>query len=130
MKFTTFFAASALSMIAGAVSADSYGNAYHAPASADAGYNMLADATGMTLYIFDNDSHEASKCYGGCAADWPPFYAKSDAAPYGHFTVHKRTDDTYQWVWQGKPLYYWRGDKKPGDKGGDGMGGYWHVVYR
>ena len=130
MKLVTLFAASALSMMAGFASADNHGKYYGTPAPTDAGYEMLADAKGMILYTFDNDEHEVSKCYGGCEADWSPFYAKSEAVPYGHFTLHKRTDDSYQWVWQGKPLYYWRGDKNPGDKGGDGMGGLWHVVHR
>jgi len=128
MKLSTLLAAAALCMTSGAALADSYGND-DKPAHTDVSYDYVADAKGMTVYIFDNDAWEKSSCYDGCAADWPPFHAKKDAVAYGHFTVMKRADNSYQWAWQGKPLYYWKGDKNPGDTYGDGMGGLWHVVY-
>ena len=33
-----------------------------------------------------------------------------------------------QWAVKGKPLYYFAGDAKPGERNGDGSGGTWHVV--
>jgi hypothetical protein len=33
-----------------------------------------------------------------------------------------------QWGWNGKPLYYFAGDRGPGDVEGDGLGGVWHAV--
>ena len=38
---------------------------------------FLADAEGMTLYIFTNDEVDSgvSVCNGDCAVNWPPFYA-------------------------------------------------------
>jgi predicted lipoprotein with Yx(FWY)xxD motif len=39
-----------------------------------------------------------------------------------------RTDGTLQWANEGKPLYTYANDKKPGDVTGDGMNGVWHVV--
>ena len=92
--------------------------------------STVADNNDRTLYIFDNDSRGASNCYGGCATDWPPYYAPADATPYGHYSVIQRRDGTYQWAWNGWPLYYWDGDKYPGDRGGDGIGGVWHIVHR
>ena len=35
---------------------------------------------------------------------------------------------TRQWTMNGKPLYYFAGDAKPGDRMGDGQGGVWHVI--
>ena len=39
-----------------------------------------------------------------------------------------RTDRTKQWTYDGKPLYLWIKDQKPGDMTGDGVKGVWHVV--
>ena len=36
--------------------------------------NMLTDSKGYTLYYFSNDVDGVSKCTGGCAVVWPPFY--------------------------------------------------------
>lgn len=139
MKLATLVAASALSLTTGFAVAAGYSSqagAYdkpraEAPSPAqNVAYNLLRDANEMTLYIFDNDAPQKSNCYAGCATDWPPFYAAADATPYGNFTVIARTDGTYQWAWKGQPLYYWSGDQNPGDTGGDGIGGIWHVVYR
>ena len=33
-----------------------------------------------------------------------------------------------QWAWGGRPLYYFAGDAKAGDVGGDGSGGVWHAI--
>jgi predicted lipoprotein with Yx(FWY)xxD motif len=39
-----------------------------------------------------------------------------------------RTDGKVQLTYQGRPLYTYAGDKKPGDTKGDGLSGIWHVV--
>lgn len=31
--------------------------------------------------------------------------------------------------WNGKPLYYFVGDRAPGDVEGDGLDGAWHAVH-
>jgi len=33
-----------------------------------------------------------------------------------------------QWGWNDKPLYYFAGDRAPGDAEGDGLGGVWQAV--
>ena len=40
----------------------------------------------------------------------------------------KRKDGRVQSTYDGKPLYFYSGDKKKGDKTGDGIGGVWHIV--
>jgi len=89
---------------------------------------VLVDAAGMTLYIFDKDAKGVSNCYDGCAAKWPPVLAAKGAKADGEMTLVKRKDGAMQWAHDGMPLYYWQGDKKPGDVSGDGVGGVWHVV--
>ena len=114
------------SFIAGAAVALLSSASFAAPATSAGG--VLADAEGMTLYVFDKDTNGESACYGGCAASWPPFIARSGAAPEGDFTLVTRKDGARQWAFKGQPLYYWQGDRQPGDTNGDGVGGTWHVV--
>ncbi|WP_413871043.1 hypothetical protein [Albidovulum sp.] len=97
-------------------------------AHAASAQEMLTDANGMTLYTFDADTGGTPTCYDDCAAKWPPYLAKEgDAMKEGWATVD-RTDGTKQWTYDGKPLYFYAGDKAKGDMTGDGMGGKWHVV--
>jgi Uncharacterized protein conserved in bacteria len=92
------------------------------------GQQVLTDANGMTLYIFDNDEPGVSNCYDTCAERWPPLFADADAAAEGDFTVVERTDGTAMWAYKGMPLYYWVEDMQPGDTLGDGVGGVWHLA--
>lgn len=92
----------------------------------EAGY--LADANGMSLYIFDKDAPGTSNCNGGCAKSWPPLLAGTGASAEGDFTLVTRQDGSLQWALDNMPLYYWAGDNKPGDTRGDGVGGTWHLA--
>lgn len=88
---------------------------------------VLADNAGMTVYTFDKDSTGRSNCYGDCAAAWPPVAAGSmPARP--ELGAISRDDGTMQAAYQGKPLYLFAGDRKPGDVNGDNLQGVWHVV--
>lgn len=98
-------------------------------AAMDAGADKIITATsGMTFYTFDKDTANSaqSTCYGGCAEEWPPASA-ADASGQGFGSI-TRTDGSRQLTYQGRPLYYFAGDSKPGDRNGDGLGGIWHVV--
>ena len=88
---------------------------------------VLADAAGRTLYTFDKDTANKSNCAGGCLAAWPAFVAKAEAKAAGDFGLID-ANGAKQWAVNGKPLYYFAGDAKPGDRNGDGSGGVWHVV--
>ena len=89
---------------------------------------VLTDAKGMTLYTVDKDTAGTSNCYDACAKKWPPLAAAADAAADGKYTLIERKDGAKQWAYDGKPLYLWQNDKKPGDVSGDGVGGVWHVA--
>lgn len=88
----------------------------------------LTDAKGMTLYVFDKDTDGKSACYDKCAKNWPPYLVKEGKETGKEWTHEKRKDGSIQWVYDGKPLYYFYEDKKAGDAKGDGMGGVWHVA--
>ncbi|WP_020590603.1 COG4315 family predicted lipoprotein [Kiloniella laminariae] len=89
--------------------------------------NLTAE-NGMTLYTFDKDTAGASACYGGCADKWPPYIAAEGTEIPGLTTI-ERQDGSKQWAKDGKPLYFWMGDSKPGDTSGDGLGGVWHIAH-
>jgi predicted lipoprotein with Yx(FWY)xxD motif len=90
--------------------------------------DVLTDARGMTLYIYDKDSKGMSNCYGDCAEDWPPFTAKADAGASGPYSLVVREDGQKQWAINGMPLYYWEDDTARGQATGDGVDGVWHVI--
>ncbi len=92
------------------------------------GKQVLTDANGMTLYIFDKDTAGVTNCYDKCAINWPPLMADAAAAPDGDFTIVDRTDGTKMWAYKAMPLYFWKDDKAPGDITGDGVGGVWHLA--
>ena len=89
---------------------------------------VATDANGRTLYTFDKDSGGTSSCYDQCAVNWPPVLGQAGSEPGPGWTMVERTDGTMQLAYKGKPVYYYIGDKKPGDVTGDGKGGVWHVL--
>jgi predicted lipoprotein with Yx(FWY)xxD motif len=107
--------------------------------SAAAGYTgMLVNSAGMTLYTFDRDVAGSGKsvCNGQCAVNWPPLSARptdlGSERNVGHpdWSVIVRDDGSKQWAYQGKPVYLWIKDQKPGDKTGDKVNNVWHIVTR
>jgi predicted lipoprotein with Yx(FWY)xxD motif len=91
--------------------------------------SVYADANGMTLYTFDNDV-EASKpaCVGDCAKLWPALPAPAGAKPFGEWTPVTRDDGSKQWALRARPLYRYSQDAKPGEGGGNGRDGAWHIA--
>jgi predicted lipoprotein with Yx(FWY)xxD motif len=89
----------------------------------------LVDSKDMTLYTFDKDQPGKSACNGQCAKNWPPLAATAGARSAPGWSVVTRDDGTSQWAYNGKPLYTWIKDAKPGDVTGDGVAnGTWHVA--
>ncbi len=91
--------------------------------------NVLTDSRGMTLYTLDKDTADKSVCNNECAALWPPLLAKDGTKAPANWSVITRDDGAKQWAHQGKPLYTFAKDLKPGDVTGNGyFGGVWHVA--
>ena len=112
-----------------AIAAASAGLAQAAAPVKTAG-GMLVNASGMTLYTFDNDTAGSGKsaCNGPCAGLWPPVMAEADAKPEGDMTLVTRDDGTKQWAYKGKPVYLYKSDMKAGDMTGDNFKNVWHVI--
>ena len=90
---------------------------------------VLVDSTNhMTLYTYDKDEANKSNCGKACLVAWPAFLAPKASTTNGKFTTIKRDDGKYQWAMNGKPLYFYANDTKPGDKNGYGKLGVWKVI--
>jgi predicted lipoprotein with Yx(FWY)xxD motif len=97
---------------------------------------ILVDAQGRTLYLFEADKGGKSNCNGSCATAWPPLL--STGAPQADMGASAsllgttaRGDGTTQVTYAGHPLYYFVGDKAPGDTTGqdiDQFGAKWYVL--
>jgi predicted lipoprotein with Yx(FWY)xxD motif len=97
------------------------------------GTTVLANAKGFTLYWFAPDTPAASKCYGSCAAYWPPVTGTAAAGPGLPGTVGtiQRTGGPAQLTYNGHPLYTYIGDTAPGQARGNNLnlyGGLWHEI--
>ena len=99
---------------------------------------FLVDSRGMTLYILRKDTPGAGStapllwgCASGCAANWPAYTLQAGspllAGPgvTGVLGVFTRPDGAHQVTYNGWPLYYFAGDKNPGDVKGDEVGNLW-----
>jgi len=77
------------------------------------------DGRGFVLYAFTRD-HGRSACYGACASRWPPYYARQGKLTVGAgikrtlLGTVKRRSGRRQVTYAGRPLYYYVGDRSPG----------------
>ena len=97
------------------------------------GTTVLTNAQGFTLYSFAPDTPAVSKCYGSCAAYWPPVTGTAPASLGLPGTVGTitRTGGARQLTYNGHPLYTYIGDTAPGQAKGNNLnlnGGLWHEV--
>jgi predicted lipoprotein with Yx(FWY)xxD motif len=97
---------------------------------------ILFAGNGRALYAFTRDPRRRSACSGACAAAWPPFLVSSRArAGRGARTALlgtiRRANGTRQVTYAGRPLYYYVGDRSPGQvlcQNVREFGGLWLVV--
>ncbi|MFJ6775381.1 hypothetical protein ACIQOV_31195 [Kitasatospora sp. NPDC091257] len=98
--------------------------------------NILVDARGKTLYLFEADTSPTSTCYDACATAWPPALTTgtptaTDGVDQAKLSTSTRKDGTTQIVYNGHPLYYFEGDTAQGDTNGEessAFGATWYVV--
>ncbi len=97
---------------------------------------ILFDNRGFVLYGFTRDARSKSRCSGACAKAWPPYIVKARPRP-GRGVVRarlgtvRRAGGRLQVTYFGRPLYYYIGDKKPGQilcQNVTEFGGVWRVV--
>jgi len=91
------------------------------------------DRDDFSLYTFDTDVVDSgnSSCNGMCANVWPPLYAEAGAKESDRLSIIIRDDETKQWAYQGKPLYFFKNDLVIGETNGDnffGANNFWYVA--
>jgi predicted lipoprotein with Yx(FWY)xxD motif len=96
---------------------------------------ILVDGKGKALYLFTADEGKRSRCHGDCAHAWPPFTAKGSPHARGAarpaLVGTTTRGGTRQVTYRGQPLYYYVGDRRPGQvlcQAVQEFGGYWYVV--
>jgi predicted lipoprotein with Yx(FWY)xxD motif len=97
---------------------------------------ILADGRGRALYLFTSDRGQRSTCSGDCATAWPPYIVKSNPPAVagvkpGLVGTTRRSDGKLQATYAGHPVYYYEGDRSPGEvncQAAVEFGGYWYVL--
>jgi predicted lipoprotein with Yx(FWY)xxD motif len=97
---------------------------------------VLFDGQGYVLYAFTRDRPGRSTCSGECAKAWPPYILRgaqrAGAGAKGSLiSTTRRADGSRQVTYAGRPLYYYVGDRKPGQilcQNVLEFGGLWLVV--
>ena len=97
---------------------------------------ILFDGRGFVLYAFSHDPRNLRACSGAGATAWPPYLVKrspeaGSGAKAALLGVTRRSDGTKQLTYASRPLYYYVGDRKPGQilcQGVNEYGGLWPVV--
>ena len=97
---------------------------------------ILVDANGKTLYLFEADTSTQSTCSGACAQAWPPLTTTGAPKAAGSASASllgttTRSDGTTQVTYSGHPLYYFVNDTRAGDTNGEGstaFGAGWDVL--
>jgi predicted lipoprotein with Yx(FWY)xxD motif len=105
------------------------------PGPSDYG-RILLDGKGFALYAFTRDGRGRSRCTGACARAWPPYIVRGPVraaagVAAGQLGVTRRADGRKQVTFDGRPLYYYVGDRQPGQvlcQNVDEFGGLWLVV--
>jgi predicted lipoprotein with Yx(FWY)xxD motif len=93
--------------------------------------DILVDGDGRTLYAFTKDKGDQSACSGECANNWPPLTGTATAGTgvqAGLLSTAMQANGDSQVTYDGRPLYYFAGDAKPGDTNGQGVGNVWFAV--
>jgi predicted lipoprotein with Yx(FWY)xxD motif len=98
---------------------------------------VLFDGRGKALYAFTRDPKGGkSRCYGACATAWPVYFAKGTlragkGVQRRLLGMTVRRDGKRQVTYAGRPLYYYVGDRSPGQircQNVTEFGGTWLVV--
>lgn len=101
--------------------------------SADGTY--LVGPSGLSMYVFDQDSPSHTACSsGGCAGAWPALTVAQGETPTagdgvtGTLTTFDRGGGVMQVQYNDRPLYFYSGDGGPGETNGDGINDVWHLA--
>jgi predicted lipoprotein with Yx(FWY)xxD motif len=96
---------------------------------------MLFDATGQAIYLFDVETTSKPRCYDACAEAWPPVLTtggpvSGPGVESSLLGTTKRADGTVQVTYNDHPLYFYANEGKREVKCHDIFlnGGNWYIV--
>lgn len=91
---------------------------------------ILVDQSGRTLYAFTKDENASSACDADCIAVWPALTAQSrvEAKDGADANLVSHVEESSQAVYGKWPLYYYVGDRVPGDLNGQGVDDEWFAI--
>ncbi|RPI29927.1 MAG: hypothetical protein EHM70_15185 [Chloroflexota bacterium] len=92
----------------------------------------LVDVNGLSLYISLGDEVGRSNCVQDCPFTWMPLLASGKLVAGEGVTLAKvgvivLPNGNRQVTYGGLPLYYYAGDRAPGDINGQGQDGLWFL---
>lgn len=92
---------------------------------------LLTGPDGRTLYLFEKDNGTTSACTGACLDNWPALTASSKPTAGDGVDASKLSTANgavaNQVVYNGHLLYYFAGDKAPGDVNGANIPAWYPV---
>jgi predicted lipoprotein with Yx(FWY)xxD motif len=96
---------------------------------------VLFDGRGFVLYAFTKD-RRTSACSGACANAWPPYVVRGGLRAGAGVKASllgtvRRANGSRQVTYAGRPLYFYVGDKRPGQilcQNVSEFGGLWLIV--
>src|SRR3954452_13333099 len=91
---------------------------------------VLFDGRGFVLYAFTADRWGRSACPGACAKAWPPYTVRKRRTGRLLGAI-RRADGSLQVTYAGRALYYYVGDRRPGQilcQNAREFGGLWLVL--
>jgi predicted lipoprotein with Yx(FWY)xxD motif len=96
---------------------------------------VLFDGRGFVLYAFTKDRRR-SACSGECAKAWPPYVVRGAlragaGVKASLLDTVRRANGSRQVTYAGRPLYYYVGDRGPGQilcQNVSEFGGLWLIV--
>jgi predicted lipoprotein with Yx(FWY)xxD motif len=86
----------------------------------------MIDSRGLTVYLLSSDRAGTSNCSAACQRVWIPVTSPGGKPQAGtgfrqsDVGSIQRSDGSDQVTFDGHPLYYFTGDKSPGETGGEG----------
>lgn len=66
---------------------------------------LLTTDKNDSIYAYDEDTPELSRCDAECARTWKPVIAPGLARAHGDWSIIERSPGVRQWVYRGRPLY-------------------------
>ena len=125
--------AAAIAMSGGGSSSGSTSRATTVKTGRVLGKNVIVTPRGRTLYSLSAETHGRFICTDKtCLSLWKPLVVARGTKPTGakHLGTIRRPDGRTQVTYEGKPVYTFVEDRKPGDHRGEGFKdvGTWHVA--